>query len=81
MEGADIAGLWNVVANQRSIAAGQKMGRGFGGLDAATLSALRAARITGYTQRQRELGWHDDRSVGLRRGRGWHDADMPCKLD
>lgn len=81
MAGADIAGLWDAVANQRSIAAGQVMGRGFGGLDAATLSALRAGRVARYTERQRELGWHDNNSVGLRYGRGWHDASMPCKLD
>ena len=81
MAAADIAGLWDAVANQRSLAAGQRMGRGYGGLDAATLSALRAARIARYTERQHELGWWDlDAGIGPV-GRGWHDAGMPCKLD
>ena len=57
------------------------MGRGFGSLDNATFNALRAGRIAGYTQRQRELGW-DNTTFGFgRMGRGWHDAGMPCKLD
>ena len=81
MGGADIAGLWNIVANQRSIVAGQRTGRGFGGLDDATLSALRAGRIARYTQRQGELGWNNTTSGFGRMGRGWHDAGMPCKLD
>ena len=70
MAGADIAGIWLAVARARA-AKGDRD---------ATVRASNAANIARYTEHLRDLGWHTPGAPLQLRGRGLHDAYMPCKL-